>query len=210
MRFKIRALALALMALAASGAMMASAAQAGQFTAESYPATLTGTQLSGHEFSFFNYSVRCTSASFDGSLAAGSETLTIGAAYEECESGEGDPVTVKMTGCDYVFRAGNSLGVNEVDGTMGIKCPAGAGVDFENAVTGCDVKIQAQGTLSTLVYTNRPEAKDFDVDINVANFKYDQDAQCFGGVAMFFNGAYTGQVTMTGDHEGAGTGVKVD
>ncbi|HWN73392.1 MAG TPA: hypothetical protein VNN15_06260 [Solirubrobacterales bacterium] len=206
MEHKLRVLALALMALMATGAMTASAASAGQFTAESYPATITGTQLSGHEFGFFGYTITCNKASLDAPLGAAATSLTVSASYKECSSSEGGEVTVKMTSCDYVFNAGN-----ELDATMDVKCGAGGTIDFEDLETGCSVEILPQGTLSTLTYTNHPEAKDFDVDIKVGPaIKYEQDAQCPGGAGFYFNGTYKGQSTMTADHEGAGTGVTVD
>jgi hypothetical protein len=207
---KLRTLAITIAAALAALAVSASAAQAGEFTAEKYPATLTGTQLSQHEFSFFNYSVSCVKAGFHGTLEGAAQAVTIGASYSECISGAGAAVTVKMTGCDYVFIAEETLGKDEVDGKMEIKCPAGAGIDFEDAETGCSIKIIPQGPLSTLVYTNHKIAKDFDVDIAVENFKYNQNNLCPGGVGMFFNGLYNGISTITGDAEGGATGVTVD
>jgi hypothetical protein len=207
---KLKALGLAICAALAVLAVSSSAAQAGEFTAEKYPATLTGTQLSQHEFSFFNYSVSCAKASFDGTLEAAAKAVTIAASYSECTSEAGAAVTVKMTGCDYVFIAEETLGEDKVDGSMEIKCPAGAGIDFEDAATGCAIKIIPQGPLSTLVYTNHKVAKDFDVDLEVENFLYNQNNLCPGGEGMFFNGLYTGKSTITGDAEGGGTGVIVD
>jgi hypothetical protein len=206
MKHKLRALALALMALTAVGGTTASAANAGQFTAENYAATITGTQLSGHAFGFFGYTITCNKASFDAPLGAAAESLTVSASYKECSSSAGGGVAVKMTSCDYVFYAGN-----ELDATMDVKCGAGGAIDFENLESGCSVEILPQGTLGTLTYTNHPEAKDFDVDIKVGPaIKYEQDAQCPGGAGFYFNGTYKGQSTMTGDYQGAGTGVIVD
>jgi hypothetical protein len=207
---KFRALGLTIAVVMAALAVSASAAQAGEFTAEKYPATLTGTQLSKHQFGFFNYSVSCTKASFDATLEAAAEAITVGASYSECTSGAGGAVTVKMTGCDYLFKAGETLGKDEVDGTMDVKCPVGAAIDFEDAETGCAIKIIPQEQLSTLVYTNHKLAKDFDVDIEAGNIKYNQNNLCPGGENMFFNGVYTGKSTITGDAKGGETAVTVD
>ncbi|HEU5106389.1 MAG TPA: hypothetical protein VFU11_11180 [Solirubrobacterales bacterium] len=190
--------------------LLAAAAQAGQFTAESYPATITGSQLSKHKFSFSNYSVSCTSASFHGVLPEAAETLTLSAGYSECTSGEGNAVTVKMTGCDYGLHAVETLGENEVDGNLDIKCPIGAGIDFEDAVTGCKIKILPQVSLTTTKYTNHKMAKDFDLDFGVFAINYTENELCPGGAGMFFEGQYTGQSTITGDFEEAPTGVTVD
>ncbi len=212
MASKLKALGLVLTALVAASTVTASAAQAGEFTAENYPATITGAQLSKHQFTFFGgNTVNCNVATFHGKLAAAAETLTVGAEYGECSTEGGGAVTVKMTSCDYVFHAGETLEMDRVDGSLDVKCnKAGDGIFFEDPETGCNVKILPQGTLSTLVYTNHTEASDYDVDISLANIKYNQNAQCPGGEGMFFNGTYTGKSTMTGDYEGGGTGVSVD
>jgi hypothetical protein len=211
MRATFKAAGLGLMAALAISAALAATAQAGQFTAENYPATITGTQLTGHKFSFANnYSVTCASAAFHGQLPGAVERLTVGARYEECESNAGDPVTVKMTGCHYGLEAAETLGENEVDGRLYVKCPDGAGVDFEDEVTGCKIKILPQNSLTTLKYTNNVEAGDFVVDINVFAINYVENELCPGGEGMFFAGQYTGKSTITGDFEGEETGVKVD
>lgn len=211
MRAKFKIFLLGLMTVLATLGALASAAQAGTFTAENYPATITGTQLTGHKFSFANnYSVTCASAAFHGQIPGAVERLTVGARYEECESNAGDPVTVKMTGCHYGLEAAETLGENEVDGRLYIKCPAGAGIDFDDEVTGCEIKILPQNSLTTLKYTNNVGAGDFVVDINVFAINYVENALCPGGEGMFFAGQYAGKSTITGDFEGEGTGVKVD
>lgn len=211
MRGKFKTLGIGLIAVLAISGAAASTAQAGQFTAENYPATITGTQLTGHKFSFANnYSVTCASAAFHGQLPEAVERLTVGARYEECESNAGDPVTIQMTGCDYGFEVAETLGENEVDGRLWIKCPDGAGIDFEDEVTGCKVKILPQNALTTLKYTNNVGAGDFVVDINVFAINYVENELCPGGAGMFFAGQYKGKSTMTGDFEGEEVGVKVD
>jgi hypothetical protein len=207
---KLRWMGLTIVAAVAALAVSASAAQAGEFTAEEYPATMTGTQLSGHKFGFTNYGVTCASTTFHGQLVEASESLTLGASYKQCSSNAGNAVTVNMTGCDYVFDAGETLAENEVDGSLDITCPAEAAIDFEDTVTGCAIRILPQNQLTTVKYTNHKVAKDFDVDINLSAINYTENNLCPAGEGMFFNGTYTGQSTITGDHGGAGTGVTVD
>jgi hypothetical protein len=206
----LRTLGLTIVAAVAALTISVSAAQAGEFTAEEYPATMTGTQLTAHKFGFTNYSVTCNSTTFHGQLMGASETLTVGASYKQCSSNAGNAVTVNMTGCDYVLGAAETLGENEVDGRLDITCPAGARIDFNDAVTGCAIRILPQVQLTTLKYTDHKMAKDFDVDINLFAINYTENNLCPAGEGMFFNGTYAGQSTMTGDHEGAGTGVTVD
>jgi hypothetical protein len=208
---KIKSLGLVLTAIAALGATAASAAQAGEFTAEEYPATIKGTQTTKHQFQFDAGTVNCIVASFDSKLAAESSTLTIGASYSECTTPGGSAVTVKMNSCDYTFHAGETLANSTVDGSMDVQCAQeGDEIEFEEAANGCVVKIRPQNGLGTLRYTNRKEAKDFDVDIEVNGLQYTQNANCPGEAGLHLDGEYAGQSTMKGSHEGVFTGTTVD
>lgn len=207
-RIKVSILALA--AVAAIGAVSASAAQAGEFTAEKYPATVTGTQLTNHVFKFMMGSVTCTTATLHGELPAASTELTLKAEYGGCTTGMGAAVTVNMTGCDYVFHAGETLGMDKVDGSLDVKCAeSGDKIDFVVPATGCKVEIPAQNSLTTLVYTDNTMAKDFDVDIALTGIKYKQGPNCMGGEGEFNTGEYTGKSTIKGDFEGALDGLIV-
>ncbi len=206
---RIKALGLAFAAVAAVSATMASAAQAGEFTAENFVATVTGTALTKHQFKFNGGTISCTVAAFDGKLAGPAENLTIGAEYGNCSTGGGEAVAVNMTGCDYAFRAGMTLENDRVEGSMEVQCPQGAGIDFVEP-GGCTVKIIPQAGLSKLVYTNHPAVKDFDVDFNVGMIVFAQNAACPGGEGVFANGTYTGQSTMVGESAAGADGLKVD
>src|SRR4029077_15395541 len=98
---------LVLAALTLSG-VAAQAAQAGEFTAGEYAATIAGTQTSKHQWKLNMGTVKCASVSFDGNLAAASNPLTLSAEYKECVTGNGNPAVVKMTSCDYRLNAGET------------------------------------------------------------------------------------------------------
>src|SRR5262245_27950885 len=76
---RIKVSLLALVVVSAIGAVSAGAAQAGEFTAEKYPATMKGTQVADHVFKFNMWSITCKKAAFDGQLPAASSELTLGA-----------------------------------------------------------------------------------------------------------------------------------
>src|SRR4051794_2644199 len=102
---KLKGIGLVLTAAIAMSAVAAAAAQAGEFTAEKYPATMTGMRLSNHQFKFNMGTVNCNTTSFHGELAAAANTLTLSAAYGECTTGGGAAVNVNMTSCDYRMHA---------------------------------------------------------------------------------------------------------
>ena len=86
----------------------------------------------------------------------------------KCGDGENDRL-------DYGLHAVETLGENEVDGSLDIKCPIGAGIDFEDAVTGCKIKVLPQVSLTTTKYTNHKMAKDFDLDFGVFAINYTEN-----------------------------------
>jgi uncharacterized protein YaiE (UPF0345 family) len=200
---KLKVGGLVLLAVFATSAVIASVAQAGEFTASKYPATITGTQLSSHEFGFnFAGTVVCSKATFDSKLEAAAKSLTVSAEYKECATPEGGEVTVAMKSCDYEFVAGEKLMMERVDGFLNVKCAeAGDEITFEEPANGCVVKVPAQKGRATLVYTNHKEAKDFDVDFSVVDLEYTQSANCPGGAGKYVNGTYTGSSTMKADEE---------
>jgi hypothetical protein len=200
MSFRLKTVGLALFAVLAMSAVVASAAQAGEFTASEYPATITGTQTVKHEFKFQTGEVICAKATFDGTLEAASETLTITAEYKECATPGVGGVTVKMNSCDYLLHAGETLANENVDGSLDVQCnKEGDEIEFVHA-NGCVVKIPAQTNRTTLVYTNQKGAKDFAMDISLKEIEYTQNEKC-AEQGKFNNGEYLGKSTMQADEE---------
>jgi hypothetical protein len=204
MNRRIKFAVLALVAMAAIGAVSAAAAQAGEFRAEKYPATVIGGQKTEHVFKFNAFSITCKVATFHGELPEASAELTLTAVYGECKTNNGKAAEVSMTSCDYRLHAGETLGGGKVDGSLDIECAEeGDGIDLVVPSNECKVQIPAQGNLNSLVYTDHPMLKDFDLDLGLVEIKYKQNANCPGGEMVLANGQYTGQSTMFANAEGA-------
>jgi len=206
---QLRALGLAALAVLAIGAVSASAAQAGQFTAAEYPAQITGQNVGLHELTTELGVMEC-GLKLNGELAAASEELTLTPVYAtSCEIG-GLLVHVNANGCDYLFHAGATLGMDEVEGSWDIKCPAGNKMDFEiTSMPVCHLTIGEQLGLGEVVYTNRTMAKDVDLDLAVEGLAYGLSANCPVS-GTFANGTYVGTTTLKADHAGMGTAFGVD
>lgn len=197
---KLKASLLAVLALTAIGAVSATAAQAGTFTAAAYPATITGQSVGFHVFETeLGVPMNCN-VQLHGEMAAASETLTMTPTYN-CGSG-GNPVDVNRNGCDFVFRAGETLGNDEVSGLMDLVCPEGAAIDFEiTSMQVCHLTVGEQLGLGEITYTNRTMAKDVDVDMALTGIEYELDEGC-PVVGVFGTGEYTGTTTLKSDNEG--------
>jgi hypothetical protein len=203
---------LALVAMAAIGATSAASAQAtGLFTAQNYPATMTGTDITDHVFKFGMWSVTCKVATLHGELAGASSELTLDPAYGECKTNNGRATEIAMTSCDYTLHAGETLAADEVGGSLDVTCAeAGDGIDLVVPFNGCKVTIPAQSGLEALTFTDNTMAEDFDIDFNLVEIEYQQNAQCFGGAMAAANGEYIGKSTMQAEVEELPIGTTVD
>lgn len=198
---KLKASLLAVVALAAIGAVGATAAQAGEFTSDSYPATITGQNVGGaHVFTTSAGMMNCN-VTFHGEMAAAAGELTLTPTYN-CGIG-GLQVDVDLNGCDYVLHAGETVVMDIVNGTMDIKCPVGAKIDFEiTSMVPCNITVGEQTGLTAITYTNKTMAKDVLVDMNLGEIVYTADLGC-PGAGVHNNGTYNGTTTLKADNEGA-------
>ncbi len=197
---KLKIGGLALLAVVATGAVAASAAHAGEFTASEYPATITGSQTAKHDFKFQTGTVSCAKAAFHGKLEEASEALTVKADYKECKT-PGGGVSVKMNSCDFLLHAGETLEKDRVDGSLEIQCnEEGDEIEFVEPANGCVIKVPAQEPGGTLVYTNKEMAGDFEMDIGAAEMIYTQNEKC-NEQGVFEDGQYLGKSTMQADEE---------
>ena len=207
---KPRAAILALLAFCAVAALGPAQSQAGVFEAAEYPATITGQHINGpHEFTTELGLMGCKPR-FHGVLAAASAGLTIAAFYETECSIAGNEVHVNMNGCDFRFNAGNTLEMDEVEGSLDIKCPAGNEIDFEiTSMVICHLTVPEQLGLTDVTFTDRTMLKDVEADFDIEGLSYELDNGC-PMVGAFENGTYVGESTLKADHEGMGTAFKVD
>ncbi len=209
---KLKAAGLAVLATCAISVVVAPAAQAGEFTAGAYPATITGIQVGPHELTTELGLMEC-GAKFHGELAAASENLTLTPTYgSSCEIG-GDEVHVSRNGCDFLFHAGKTLGMDEVEGSWDVKCPEGNMIDFEitEPMNVCHLGIPEQVGLGEVTYTDRTNVmpKDVDIDFSVEGLVYELGPNC-PVAGEFTNGAYAGRSTLRAHNEGMLVGLTVD
>ncbi len=198
---KFKTLGLCLVAVFAMSAVAATAAQAEKFTSANYPAAVPGEQVGAlpNEFEVTNAGVECGTATFSGTLAAASETLTMTPDYTNCLIGGSIPMTVDINGCDYLLHV---VGVKEL--STDVACPTTAGgvtdkIAITIPATGCEIQIPEQTGLKKLTVKNEA-AGDMLITLAITNIQYSQNAKCPGGAESEKTGIYTGQVTLKGNN----------
>lgn len=149
--FKV--LGLALVAVLAMSAVVASAASA-QFTADSYPKTVTAVSELGNDvFKIDNASVECK-GHFEGTASEASTTLTVTPVYSNCKAFGFASATVVMNGCDYVFHS---------NGEVDLECPAGNSIVI--SAGNCEVDVGTQTGLKTVGLANNGSHVDVKADV---------------------------------------------
>lgn len=126
MKRKLRTLVAIVSALAASAAF-AAGAQSASFTASSYPATFTGEQAAPHVWTVQGTKIECSSAHFEGSLTAASESAKIVPTYSGCTSFGIANSEIDMNGCYYELTTGETmtLPAHRFEGSTHFRCPEG-------------------------------------------------------------------------------------
>ncbi|HEY3435313.1 MAG TPA: hypothetical protein VGK41_06645 [Solirubrobacterales bacterium] len=169
---KLKALGLAMGAMAALVAVMAPAAQAqtGVLTAQQFPAIVTGEQAPGVSFDIGEpplQQITCN-ARLDATLVGPTDPVTFTPTYGPCLSDPaGTPTTVTLNGCDYLvgFTKPGTTGWGPTTGAMQawINCPVGQQIEihvYENSVrhqenvSTCTYDIAPQGPVPAGVHHN--------------------------------------------------------
>jgi hypothetical protein len=169
---KLKALGLALAAVAAMAAVMAPVAHAetGELTAEQFPALVTGPQAAGVTFDIGEGigAVGCAVSRLDTTLGGPADPVTFRPVYANCMAQPGElPATITTNECHYQvgFTQPGSTGLMETTGTMeaGIVCPDGEQIEihiYANAmahaenVSLCTYDVLPQAAVQAGVYHN--------------------------------------------------------
>jgi hypothetical protein len=209
----IRKLTPILLALVALVAAFASSAEASKFTAEKYPAAISGTQVGSHVFSVEdNLKVECLRANFSGSLAEASSTATISPTYTECRAFGFLSSTVAFNGCDYLFHAGEEVAADVHSGTVDVVCPAGKSIVI--AAGTCEVSIPGQAGLGSSNIENNTNPMDATATGSLTGLGYTKTKDGFGcpltGTGSKTDGGYAGTATATATSGGVQVGIWVD
>lgn len=186
MNYKMRLGGITLLTSLIASVAFASGAQAGSFFATAYPATVSGSRTSEqYEFTTARWTVKCAKSSVAGILKEAASTLTVSPEYAEC----GATVTyigttyvtvattVKTNGCTFTYHDEVTDSKTVSTGKTTINCPAGKVIEysFYEALVGeshaekplwCTLGVGPQGALPEITYTNNPEAKVTDVQVN--------------------------------------------
>jgi hypothetical protein len=210
----LKALGLALVAVFAMSAFVASAASAAQGTLTTFPegstVIATAEQTGEHEFVLTDHKIgegfattKCKKAAFTGTagVKTGATSVNAHPVYTECIA-FGQPATITTTGCDYLLKVGEFAG-GAAPVTTDLVCAAGSVIKI---VTGtCEVTVGAQTGLVKSEATNSgvavPETgMDLLLHTAITGIKYTVVKDNIGcpltGTGAFTKGDYNGKTTV--------------
>jgi hypothetical protein len=225
---KLKVLALALTAVLAASAVVASASQAtqGSFTWAAGTVKLDVTQDAASPIQRWGFDAGSTDCNEVHASAVVSGTsssdVTLGSVtYQNSGSADTCPTSIgtasfNMNGCGFTLTAGETLNAMETTATeLHIVCPAGQQITKSTAGL-CTIDIPAQtikgGHTVYRTITGAGGINHVTAEITVSGITYDQTGVFCpgGGTKHGANGIYTGKVTITGTNASGGqTSVEV-
>lgn len=202
---RLRAIALTLTVSFAFGAVAASAASAGSFKADSYPARITGAQTTQVLFNGVVGTWKCNGLNMQGELSKESSSLNLTPLYTEC-SWAGVAATINMEGCTYEYTAGNTVegSENKIQATMDVKCPAGKEMKLTLA-NNCTIRIPEQNGLNSVTLENtlalEPMAVDLQLNVTGMTYKVEHGTFCPNSPAdgTYNNGSLKGEEKLSAE-----------
>ena len=221
----LKVLGLALVAVFALSAMAASAASADDFTAESYPVTLTGThdpETPADKFTTTGGSVECPNATYHATASGATTALTVTPEFnspnDTCKAFGLLPTIIDMNGCTFTFNvnAGTTTGTVDIHECTNPATGIAVTVNDNTAgtmTTKCTVHVEEQTGINGVTYKNvgAGATREVTIEINSNNVKYTETAgtgfgACGTGVTHT-NGTFVGKAIVTGEVDEASTHV---
>jgi hypothetical protein len=213
---KLKVLGIAMVAVCAMSAVMASVASAGAFTSTG-KTKLTSTE-SAATLTAFGLKVTCHAVYHFGNVnetphgfvSSGATTFTVAPTYTSCNSFIGEtnaPTTVTMNGCDFVLHIGARIGAGpKYVLTTDIVCPAGKEIERHSytsaahSSTVCTVKIPAQTGLSN--QTVETSGSNFKIGGPLKGIKATKTGILCGGAGETTTGEQDVNAEISGTNEG--------
>jgi len=212
-----RALGLALVAMLAMGAVLASAASALTVTAAKYPAAISATQTNTNTLSNGIRTVSCSEASLTGEIGAASETVQITPVYGGCTGNGGTTATVNANGCTYTLKPTVEHSATTGTGTITVDCPEGKRILVDIWATGkkhteaklCRLEVGAQGPLSGGEYHNTANGILLTINLTTVKVLRTEGTAANCGAAEKTEGTCTGNVEATAKSGGEAVNLMV-
>ena len=184
-------------------------ASASVFEAESYPATISGTQIEGkHAFQTVANTLSCNTYDFQGALSGAASEIALTGSPSGCSTAGVVVMNVAMNGCTFNFGSGRELGASLFAGSAQIVCPSGKEIVWNASTGNCTAKIPPQVLTATVTLENTattPKSLKLSTAATGVHYTLGPSSGCLGKPApgTYENGTYNGVTTLTAASSGA-------
>ena len=208
MRERFRAWASALVLVLLLSAATTASAAASVWEAESYPATISGSQIEGkHEFKTAANTLYCNTFGWQGTLGSGASELALTGSPGECSTAGIVVMTVAMNGCTFNFGSGSELEATLFGGSAKIVCPAGKEIVWTGSTGNCTARIPPQTFAGTVTLKNTatsPKSVKLSTAATGIHYTLNPTSGCLNKPApgTYENGTYSGNTTLTAESSG--------
>jgi hypothetical protein len=220
----LKTLGLALVAVFALSAVVASAASAqGKITSDG-PVTGTGTEITPNKLTALGRTVECPGSTMTfheynvtphKPVPDDATTATATPHYKNCTVPGVGPATVIMNGCHYVFHIGGTTGVaDQFSATIDIVCPAGKVIEVQafsshpGGIKLCTTTVKAQTGLVGARATTNTASDDVVATGEVGGIHVEQHGLC--GAKTETGAKFDLNLTIQGKNAAGGaTGITV-
>ncbi len=161
---KFKALALALVAVLAVGAVVASAAQAVPVITGSGAVHATGSGV-GEQFTIDHVTIVSSVSHYTGTVTNNSSTIRLTPTYTESKVGEAIPATITTHECHYLLHLNKKDAGPVYAATVDVEC-TGKPITIVSTNPKCKMEINSQVGLSRVEITN--DATDLTIKPNVS------------------------------------------
>jgi hypothetical protein len=190
-------------------------ATASVWEAESYPATISGTQIEGkHTFKTVANTLYCNKYLFAGALSSSASELALTGSPSECSTAGFVVMTVAMNGCTFNFGSGSELGAGLFAGSARIACPTGKEIVWTASTGNCTARIPAQTLNATVTLENTataPKSVRLSTAATGIHYTLNPTSGCLNKPAAgaYVDGTYDGITTLTAAASGTATGLTI-
>jgi len=199
MNFKFKAFGLAMLTVLAMSAVAASAARA-QFTANSYPTSITASSALGNGSLTTEAGAMECAEHFSSTFDESSSELTVEAVYSKC-SWFSFNTAMNMNGCDYVFHS---------NGEVDLECPSGQSIVL--IAGACEVQFGSQTGLKSSGLVSNAGHIDFQFNISGITYTVTKDGfLCpYSGTGAKTGATHIHNNAVTAEPVSGGTSISVD
>jgi len=182
-------------------AVVSAHAQTGTYTADEYPATITGEQVGTDVWTTNAGTISCTHVTYHGELSGPSASLQLTPTYTGCKAFGLFNATIDLNGCKYETHAATTEATHKYNSTVDLNCDPSKRLTVTTSVCRLTYPQQQGFGVETSTKTTGPGTF-HRKDVAPTSMFYTVDPPCAtASEGEYSNGSFTGESTLSATNE---------